>query len=573
MKLAILTSDIIDGRIVAEELLRMGRSVSAIVYEKGGAKKPVERLRTDIKSLLLKAAGRLKYGSFEEMAGDFRGVKVKFTENINNPDSVDFLNSIRPDLIVVVGTRKLKKEVFSIAPAGAINLHSGILPFYRGSDSEFWALYNNEPDRVGVSIHFIDESLDTGDVIVQERLRVHPCDTIGGLRIKNIYLGAKKINEAISRIEAGVKVYSVQDSNFSKTYGRARPEEKASLKKRLSEWRKRDSVLKVFGDGSVSVVEEVAKKPLITYMKGMKIDYPNIFCLRIDADEYHEDTISAFSSLLTKYRDAITIFVNADNFSDKQDLIKRWHNEGIDIQSHGFYHHTYGDYESNRHNIKKARLFFDGLGIPTKGFVSPAGRWNPGLSRALEDEGYEYSSEFSYDYLGLPTYPSLGSRISNVLQVPVFPVAPELFLNAGMKDIDKITTYYKRAIDEMLSCGLPVIVYAHTSKYKEVPIILNNILEYAISKKSLIPSNMTLFYKWWRGRPAENCYPTSAICITGFPSSAFLGSIVKENCYKMLKRFVRRLIDLERVTPAEELKGPPIRKIMKKFIVKMKGDC
>lgn len=569
MRLAILTSDIIDGRIVAEELLKAGRSISAIVYEKSGKRRSSERLKSDIKDFLLRLSGKLKYKSFEEMAGDFRDVKVRFTEDINNPENVNFLKSVGPDLIVVAGTRKLNKEIFSLAPRGAINLHSGILPFYRGADSEFWALYNSEPDKVGVSIHFINEGLDTGDVIVQERQRVHPSDTIGGLRIKNIYLGAKKINESISHIEAGGNVSFMQDNKYARTYRTARPEERISLKDRLSKWRERSSVTKVFGDDLIAVVEEVAKHPLINYMKGMEISYPNIFCLRIDADEYHDETISSFNSLFTKYRNAITIFISANSFLNRKDLIKKWHNEGIDIQSHGFYHHTYGDYNSNRYNIQKARLFFEGIGIPTKGFVSPSGRWNKGFSRALEDEGYKYSSEFSYDYMGIPTYPSVGSRISKVLQIPVFPVAPELFLNAGINDIDRITAYYKKAIDEMKSCGLPVIIYAHTSKYKEVPVMLNNFLEYAISDKRLKPSNMTSFYELWKARPSDAAITR---CAVSMPNSIFLGRIAKEGCCKIFKNFIKRSIDFERVTPAEELRGPLIRKIIKKVIIKLKGN-
>lgn len=564
MKLAILTSDIIDGRIVAEELLRSGRSVSAIVYEKSGNKADMlGRLKASATELLLRATGKLRYGSFENMARDFRGVKVRPTENINYPDNAAFLSSIRPDLLVVVGTRKLKKEIFSLAPGGAINLHSGILPFYRGSDSEFWALYNSEPDKVGVTIHFIDDGLDTGDIIVQERQRIHPRDTIGSLRIGNIFLGAKKINDAISMIESGHNTFSSQRGSFFKTYRSAQPKEKRSLKKRLSDWRRRGSAIKIFDHDTMVVREEVARTPLVNHIKGMTIDYPNIFCMRIDADEYHAETISSFNSLFSKYYEAVTIFVNASNFYNQRDLIKKWHNEGMDIQSHGFYHHTYADYASNRYNIHKARIFFEGLGIKTNGFVSPTGRWNPSLSQALEDEGYGYSSEFSYDYMGLPSYPSLGNQISNVLEIPVFPVAPELFLNTGINDIDRIVAYYTKGIDEMKACGLPVIIYAHTSRYNEVPVILSKIAGYALSDKGLTPANMSSFYEWWKNKPAGIQYPHQEKCVIRVPREQYLGKKTDSGYVVSLKNFIKRALDFERVTPDEELRCSHARKMLK----------
>ncbi len=166
---------------------------------------------------------------------------------------------------------------------------------------------------------------------------------------------------------------------------------------------------------------------------------------------------------------------------------------GLDIQSHAFYHYTYNDYASNRFNIRKAKEFFLDLGIETTGFVAPYGKWNEQLAEALEDEGYRYSSEFSYDYMGFPSYPVVKGKVSKVLEIPVFPVAPELFVNEDMTcNPEKILEFYKTAIDELIDHGIPVIVYAHTHPLMSmIPSLLENIMDYAINEKGLKPVNMT----------------------------------------------------------------------------------
>jgi methionyl-tRNA formyltransferase len=104
-------------------------------------------------------------------------------------------------------------------------MHSGILPFYRGADSEFWALYNGEKDKIGVSIIFLTEELDAGDVLLESRQKVSPGDDHRSLRMKNIILGAQKMVEAISLIETGNYERIPQDGSIAKTYKSATKED------------------------------------------------------------------------------------------------------------------------------------------------------------------------------------------------------------------------------------------------------------------------------------------------------------------------------------------------------------
>jgi methionyl-tRNA formyltransferase len=129
--------------------------------------------------------------------------------NINDPACIAFIHEHAPQLIAVCGTTVIKHEVFSLAPRGAINIHTGITPEYRSADPIFWALYNGEPDKVGVTIHFVDRGIDTGPIIRQTAVPLHAQDTLPSINARCIQRGAELYLEALDDIAAGT-VHAVQ---------------------------------------------------------------------------------------------------------------------------------------------------------------------------------------------------------------------------------------------------------------------------------------------------------------------------------------------------------------------------
>ena len=319
-------------------------------------------------------------------------------------------------------------------------------------------------------------------------------------------------------------------------------------------------VRKSFGFAGCQVVERVAKKPsVIDNGTGANL-LEGTFCLRIDADEYSKETFSSYYDLFKEYSSAITIFFNVNSFKDFAFEVLKCKDLGCDVQSHGFYHHTYNDYDSNRYNITKAKDFFTGLGILTQGFAAPMGKWNFPLMKALEDEGYMFSSDFAYDYLGLPSYPQSNGQISSVLEIPVFPVCPELFYQNKAYKASSIVSYYKKAIDEMIACHLPVIIYAHTSiQYRDVPNLLRDIVYYAISEKKLIPRNMTEIAHIWKNKP----YNIKKDTENKIPAKEYLGVEIKEPFYDIIKNKIKDYVDFERITPYGELRCDRLKKFLK----------
>jgi folate-dependent phosphoribosylglycinamide formyltransferase PurN len=92
---------------------------------------------------------------------------VRRVENINGPDAVAFISASKPDVVIVNGTRILKPHVLGCTAATFINTHQGITPKYRGAHGGYWALHENDPERCGVTLHLVDQGIDTGNIIAQ----------------------------------------------------------------------------------------------------------------------------------------------------------------------------------------------------------------------------------------------------------------------------------------------------------------------------------------------------------------------------------------------------------------------
>ena len=109
--------------------------------------------------------------------------------NINRKGFVEKVKDINPDLITVVNFPQiLKREIINLPKKGCINTHASLLPKYRGRAPLNWAMINGE-DKTGVTVHYIDEEIDTGDIILQKEIEISKDDYIKDLlsKVKNMY--------------------------------------------------------------------------------------------------------------------------------------------------------------------------------------------------------------------------------------------------------------------------------------------------------------------------------------------------------------------------------------------------
>ncbi len=87
--------------------------------------------------------------------------------SVNGSETIELLRRFDPKVIVVNGTRIISRKVLDSVPATFINTHAGITPKYRGAHGGYWALYNNDPARCGVTVHRVDPGIDTGEIVGQ----------------------------------------------------------------------------------------------------------------------------------------------------------------------------------------------------------------------------------------------------------------------------------------------------------------------------------------------------------------------------------------------------------------------
>lgn len=184
-KIVFLASDCESSRWVYNALIKDFEIAAAIIEQPVSKKKIIKgRLK---RIGYLKVAGQilfslvvvpfLKIRSRERRSflinqyqlnnSNFINSATNYVDSVNNEACKILLQQLQPDIIIVNGTRIISKKILRCCKAVFINMHVGITPAYRGSHGGYWALYNNDPEHFGTTIHMVDEGVDTGAVLKQ----------------------------------------------------------------------------------------------------------------------------------------------------------------------------------------------------------------------------------------------------------------------------------------------------------------------------------------------------------------------------------------------------------------------
>ena len=132
-------------------------------------------------------------------------------EKLRSPEFLSQLKEINADMFVVVAFRMLPKDVWAMPRLGTINLHAALLPDYRGAAPINHAIINGETET-GITTFYIDEEIDTGMVIMQEKCPILPEDNIGTLYDKLMEIGAEAVCKTVDIIAEGNVKAIEQDS-------------------------------------------------------------------------------------------------------------------------------------------------------------------------------------------------------------------------------------------------------------------------------------------------------------------------------------------------------------------------
>lgn len=130
---------------------------------------------------------------------------------MKDPAFLDALRAWRPDLIAVAAFgRILPPVILQLPPKGCVNVHGSLLPKYRGAGPVQWAVINGERET-GITTMLMDEGMDTGQMLLQERLTIGPDETAGELATRLARLGGRLLVETIHRMKEGTLVPQPQD--------------------------------------------------------------------------------------------------------------------------------------------------------------------------------------------------------------------------------------------------------------------------------------------------------------------------------------------------------------------------
>jgi methionyl-tRNA formyltransferase len=122
--------------------------------------------------------------------------------NLKNEVFLQELKTLNANLQIVVAFRMLPKVVWQMPEFGTFNLHASLLPAYRGAAPIHWAVINGET-KTGATTFFIDDKIDTGEIILQEEIEVLPNETVGTLHDKLMHLGATLVSKTVDYISKG----------------------------------------------------------------------------------------------------------------------------------------------------------------------------------------------------------------------------------------------------------------------------------------------------------------------------------------------------------------------------------
>lgn len=141
------------------------------------------------------------------MLAEEHGIPIEIHENINSEEFLDTVSKYSADLFVSMSFNQIfKKRIIEYPPLKTINCHAGKLPFYRGRNILNWVLINDEKE-FGITVHYCDEGIDTGDMILQDAYPITDEDDYGTL-LERAYTGcADVLYRAVKQIQSGdVKV-------------------------------------------------------------------------------------------------------------------------------------------------------------------------------------------------------------------------------------------------------------------------------------------------------------------------------------------------------------------------------
>ncbi len=147
-----------------------------------------------------------------------KGLNILQPEKLKNPDFLNELKKLKADLQIVVAFRMLPEVVWNMPPMGTLNLHGSLLPQYRGAAPINWVLINGEKET-GVTTFKLQHEIDTGPILLQEKMTISENETAGDLHDRMKDVGARVLIETVKGLTNGILKETLQEQIGLNTSG------------------------------------------------------------------------------------------------------------------------------------------------------------------------------------------------------------------------------------------------------------------------------------------------------------------------------------------------------------------
>jgi methionyl-tRNA formyltransferase len=195
-------------------------------------RKGLELFQSRATAILFRLTGRpLKVPSLREIKARY-GTPVVGSKDVNDTETMTIIRDWQPDLVISIYLNQLiKRDLIRVPALGCLNIHPALLPRNRGLFPYFWAITNGDKET-GVTLHWVDEKFDTGDLLLQEAIPIGLDDTMTSLQYKSAQVGADMLIRGVNLIEAGDPPRIPQDNSQATYYSFPSPADQRRFRHR-----------------------------------------------------------------------------------------------------------------------------------------------------------------------------------------------------------------------------------------------------------------------------------------------------------------------------------------------------
>jgi peptidoglycan/xylan/chitin deacetylase (PgdA/CDA1 family) len=221
----------------------------------------------------------------------------------------------------------------------------------------------------------------------------------------------------------------------------------------------------------------------------------SLFAFRVDTDFATRREVEPLYALLAAHGLGATWFVHVEGQEELLPFYGRI--DGHEIGIHCFTHRAFEREEEIDADIARAASALSAAGIPFRGYAGPYGRWSAALARSVARRGFEYSSEFSYDYDNLPSFAAPdGGGERSVLEVPIHPVSIGSLRRQGCSPAEMLR-YFSAEAERRLAVGDPLFWYHHP---KNLHLDVLEGLFSQVREWGVAPILLGEYARWWKRR-------------------------------------------------------------------------